>query len=167
MAPSPFLIHRTTSSCVCNQQRTSLPPPTPPTPPHPPPNKFLTHRTTSSCVCNQQRTSLPPPTPPPHPTRLQTNFSSTEQHHLVFAINNERHYPPPTPQQSNFFITEDEWIWPKHWQERVENAIRPLFSSCVQNTNIISCGRRERKHTFHPKESRNAFRVAGVGENRH
>ena len=104
-----------------------------------------------------------PPHPPPNKF---LNFSSTEQHHLVFAINNERHYPP-NPSKSNFLITEDEWIWPKHWQERVENEVRPLFSSCVQNTNIISCGRREIKRTFHPKESRNAFRVAGVGENRH
>ena len=58
-------------------------------------------------------------------------------------------------------------MWTKHWQQRVQNEQRHLFSSCGQNTSIISCGRHERKYTFQQKDRRNAFRVAGVGRNRH
>ena len=163
MARSPFLIHRTTSSCVCNQQRTSLPPP-PPHPTPPPPNKFLIHRTTSSCVCNQQWTSLPPPPHQPHPTPLQTNSSPTEQHHLVFAINNERHYPPqPLKKQLPY---NRRWVdmaetlagacrkWgktssfimcPKHKHHFVWQAWEKTHFSPERKPKCISRGRRGRK----------------------
>ena len=41
------------------------------------------------------------------------------------------------------------------------------FSHVSKTQTSFSSGRREKKYTFHQKEIRNAFRVAGVGQNRH
>ena len=85
--PTPSPIETNASSTeehhLCLQATTKVTtPPPPPTPPHPPSKQMHHPPKNIIFVSKQLRTSITPPTPHPTPSRIETNASSKEEHHL-------------------------------------------------------------------------------------
>ena len=158
---------RNVSPRLRNQQRMSL---------TPPPQCFrdiIRPRTSFFFAINKKRepASLQSTTNVINTPNCMLPGTSSTQEHLsslqstTKVINSLPQTPPPTREKSNFHITLN--VCGQNIGSSVSKMSNGIFSSCVHNTSMISCDKREREYAFQQKDKRNAFRVGGVGQSAH